>query len=258
MTRAAFVHSFCTLFFWIGLSGIVRAEVAGPVFQDCTQCPEMVPLKPTRFWMGYDQGKRAERPAHWVDPLPAFAISRTETTYGQWKACVAEGACTPPQHDRGWDSDQRPIIYVDFDQIDDFLKWLKEKTGKAYRLPSEDEWEYAAHGGDTSSTRSRLTGTGIANCNKCTEDWEPGTRPVGSFEPNGFGLFDMLGNVMEWTSSCWTEDHQPGRKEVCSKRVRRGGSWYFDHFVSTPTYRFGALPNRVAYDVGFRVVLDLP
>lgn len=256
--NSAFVLSFVVFLLCANLSSPAQAESAGPSFQDCSNCPEMIPLNPARFWMGFDTGKRAERPAHWVDPLPAFAIARTETTYGQWAACVADGVCTPPQHDRGWGSASRPVIYVDYQQISSFLDWLRQKTGKPYRLPSEKEWEYAAHGGAVSSNRPRVTGKAIANCNKCTEGWQPETSPVASFAPNGFGLYDMLGNVMEWTSSCWTENHNPGQVEDCSKRVRRGGSWYFDHYVSTPTYRYGAPPDRVSYDVGFRVVVDLP
>ena len=68
----------------------------------------------------------------------------------------------------------------------------------------------------------------------------------------------MLGNVMEWTSSCWTADHQSDRAGDCTRRVRRGGSWYFDRYVSTPTYRYGAPMDRVSYDVGFRVAVDYP
>ena len=234
--------------------GGLRADGA---FRDCARCPEMVPLQPASFVMGRDGGKRAEQPAHTVTLTAPFAIARTETTYDQWNACVAEKACTAPQHDRGWSEGNRPVIYVDYRQISAYLSWLSAKTGRAYRLPTEAEWEYAAHGGANGPDRPRVDGLGRANCNKCVDGWDHSTFPVASLDPNGFGLFDMLGNVMEWTSSCWVPDYRPGQPEDCSRRVRRGGSWYFNRFVSTPTYRYGALPDRVSYDVGFRVAVTL-
>ena len=181
----------------------------------------------------------------------------TETTYDQWNACVAEAACTPPRHDRGWGHGTRPVIYVDYGQISDYLDWLSVKAGRPYRLPTEAEWEYAAHGGANEADRSRVDGLDRANCNECVDGWDHKTFPVATLKPNGYGLYDMLGNVMEWTSSCWVEDYRPGREEDCSRRVRRGGSWYFNRYVSTPTYRYGALPDRVSYDVGFRVAVTL-
>jgi len=243
------------LFLWACL---MSSGTAAEPFQDCPTCPEMVPLTPAPFVMGYDHGKSAERPARTVALSRPFAIARTETTYEQWNACVADGACSAPQHDRGWGEGKRPVIYIDYSQIADYLTWLGAKTGRSYRLPSEEEWEFAAHGGANGPDRQRLDGKGRANCNKCVDDWAHKTFPVASLEPNGYGLFDMLGNVMEWTSSCWVPDYQSDREEDCSRRVRRGGSWYFNRYVSTPTYRYGALPDRVSYDVGFRVAVDLP
>ena len=226
-------------------------------FKDCPTCPEMVRLEPEPFLMGYDRGKSAERPAHMVSLAGPYAIARTETTYDQWNACVGDGACTPPQHDRGWGEGDRPVIYIDYDQISAYLDWLSDKTGRRYRLPLEEEWEYAAHGGATNAGRQRVDGQGRANCNKCVPGWNHRTFPVASLPPNGFGLYDMLGNVMEWTASCWVPNYEPPQTPDCTRRVRRGGSWYFDRYVSTPTYRYGALPDRVSYDVGFRVAVTV-
>ncbi len=237
---------------------VTAAVQAAEPFQDCPDCPVMVPLTPAPFLMGYDHGKSAERPARMVTLARPFAIARTEATYDQWNACVADGACTPPRHDRGWGGGKRPVIYIDFRQVEDYLAWLSAKTGRAYRLPSEEEWEFAAHGGLNGPERPRLDGMDRANCNDCVEAWAHKTFPVASLEPNGYGLYDMLGNVMEWTSSCWVEDYQSDREADCTRRVRRGGSWYFNRYVSTPTYRYGALTDRVSYDVGFRVAVDLP
>ncbi|WP_425404028.1 formylglycine-generating enzyme family protein [Hwanghaeella sp.] len=240
----------------LGFSG-ADARAAEP-FRDCELCPEMVPLTPEPFVMGYDNGKAAERPARMVTLPGPFAIARTETTYAQWMMCVADGGCTPPRHTRGWDQPDRPVIYVDYHQVQAYLAWLSEKTGRAYRLPTEEEWEFAAHGGANGPDRERVDGMGRANCNECTPDWHHETFPVASLPPNGYGLYDMLGNVMEWTSSCWTADYQSDRESDCTRRTRRGGSWYFNRYVSTPTYRYGGLMDRVSYDVGFRVAADLP
>lgn len=221
-------------------------------FSDCATCPEMVPLPAGAFMMGYDGGRKSEQPRHPVRIEKPFAIARTETTYDQYLPCVDAGACRPPQHDRGWGAGTRPVIYVDWSDALAYAGWLSQKTGRSYRLPTEEEFEYAALGGG-----ERVDGLARANCNKCIDAWEHKTFPVGQLPPNGFGLYDMLGNVMEWTADCWRDDYRPDAEADCSRRTRRGGSWYFDRYVSTTTYRYGARPGHLAYDVGFRVVADI-
>ncbi len=249
-------QTFFTAFLFLLVVLQAGSAFADGSFRDCEICPEMVPLEPAPFVMGYDDGKKAERPSHRVTLSRSFSISRTEVTQGQWKTCVDDGACTPPRFDRGWKGDDRPVIYVTFDDIAIYLTWLSEATGRTYRLPTEEEWEFAAHGGANGSDRPRVTGKGIANCHACDSPFHHKTGPVGSFPPNGYGLYDMLGNVMEWTSSCWVQNYEPGQEIDCTRRVRRGGSWYFNQQVSTPTYRFGARLDEYSYDVGFRVASD--
>ncbi|MEJ1959438.1 MAG: SUMF1/EgtB/PvdO family nonheme iron enzyme [Nitrosomonadales bacterium] len=81
-----------------------------------------------------------------------------------------------------------------------YIDWLSRKTGKHYRLPSEAEWEYAARAGSTTPFFwGKEVGTGHANCDGCGSQWGgKGTSPVGSFPPNAFGLYDMLGNAWQW------------------------------------------------------------
>jgi len=258
MARRSGRFSVFLIALFVFAAGFGLTARAGEPFKDCELCPEMVPIHPEPFLMGYDHGKAAERPARMVTLARPFAIARTETTYAQWNMCVADGGCTPPRHTRGWDQPDRPVIYVDYHQIQAFIDWLSAQTGRAYRLPTEEEWEFAAHGGANGPARERVDGMGRANCNKCTPGWNHQTFPVASLKPNGYGLYDMLGNVMEWTSSCWVEDYQSDRQADCTRRTRRGGSWYFDRYVSTPTYRYGGLMDRVSYDVGFRVATDYP
>lgn len=146
----------------------------------------------------------------------------------------------------------RPVIYVHYDDALAYAKWLSAKIGAVYRLPTEEEWKYAARGG----APLPASGAGIANCYKCGGKAERNTLPVGSFPGNAFGLHDMLGNVMEWTSSYWRPTYA-AKKGDCTKRVRRGGSWCFNRAVSTPTYRYGARPDLFGYDIGFRVLREL-
>lgn len=221
------------------------------VFKDCALCPEMIWLPAGRFTMGHDGGKAAEAPAHPVEIKQPFAIARTEITFAQLKPCVDDGACGEMPWDRDWGRGNRPAIYVTFDMAGRYAAWLAQKTGHPYRLPTEAEWEYAAWGGET----EWRNGKGLANCHKCFQGWNHKTFPVATFPQNGFGLFDMRGNVMEWTADCWTESHAPSAPD-CAKRVRKGGSWYFDRFVSTPTYRHGGRLTHTGYDIGFRVVMD--
>ena len=228
-----------------------RAEGA---FSDCARCPEMIPLPAGSFQMGRDGGRKAEAPQHQARVETPFAIARTEVTFDQWQLCVEAGGCTETPWDRDWGRADRPVIYVDWAAARDYAAWLSRHTGRHYRLPSETEWEYAAWGG-TRSPGERRSGRGRANCNGCNDNWDHRTLPVGSFPANGFGLHDMLGNVMEWTRSCWRETHDAAAED-CSRRIRRGGSWYFNRWVSTPTYRYGGRPQDRNYDIGFRVVSD--
>jgi len=203
--------------------------------------------------MGRNGARKNEAPAHQVTITKPFAIAKHEVTFDQWAACVQVKACRSLEKDRGWGRGKRPVIYVDWHDAVAYTKWLSAKTGKPYRLPREEEWEFAARGGKPLPK----SGAGIANCHKCGGKAERNTLPVGQFPGNGHGLLDMLGNVMEWTASCWRPNYGT-RKADCKKRVRRGGSWYFNRAVSTPTYRYGARPDHKGYDIGFRVLREMP
>lgn len=229
----------------------------GEAFRDCAACPEMIPLPPGDFTMGRDGGRAEERPAHRARIDRPFALARTETTYDQYMPCVEAGLCKAPRRDRGWGEGDRPVIYVDWEDAVAYTRFLTGRTGRLYRLPTEAEWEYAARAGGAVGELEGAAGLGGANCRDCMEDWPHMTVPVASLAPNALGLYDMIGNVMEWTASCWRADHLPGRPEDCGLRVRRGGSWYFNSHVATPTYRYGARTDHIAYDVGFRVAAEV-
>ncbi|MEI6984503.1 MAG: SUMF1/EgtB/PvdO family nonheme iron enzyme [Rhodospirillaceae bacterium] len=185
-------------------------------------------------------------------PNGRFALGKYVVTFAEWDACIAAGGCngyTPD--DQGWGRGRRPVINVSRRDALAYVQWLALRTGKAYRLPTKSEWEYAARGGMT--TRywwGNEIGHNIANCDGCGSQWDNKmTAPVGSFRQNVFGLFDMLGNVWQWCNDCYDE--------TCVSHVLRGGSW--------SSYPLDLrLANQVNYptesrnsSVGFRVALTI-
>ena len=156
-------------------------------------------------------------------------------TFDEWAACAEDGGCktTPSPSDQGWGKGTRPVINVSWNDAQEYVSWLNWKVkGKHYRLLSEAEWEYAAR----AATQTRYywdnrIGRNQANCDGCGSQWDKKqTAPVGSFPANGFGLYDMAGNVWQWTQDCWNANYHnapsDGSAWKCSYRVLRGGSWY--------------------------------
>ena len=218
------------------------AELApGREFRDCSDvCPEMVVLPAGAFMMGSppgEPGRRAsEGPERRVTIARPFAVGKFEVTFAEWEACVAGGGCTsnPNPSDSGWGRGRRPVINVSWHDAKEYAAWLSRKTGKAYRLLSEAEWEYAVRAGTTtrygfgdaiSKGQAQYSEVGGVSAGKMVE--------VGSFPANRFGLHDMHGNVLEWVEDAWHKNYQgapdggsawPGGDR--SPRVLRGGSWY--------------------------------
>lgn len=257
---AAFITSISSL------ASCQDAEIfePGDTFKDCDDCPTMITLPAGRFIMGADDQRETYGPAHdQVVPKP-FAIAATEITSTQYEVCVADGGCVGNKSDHGWGRGTQPVINVSWQDAVDYGAWLSRRTGFVYRLPTEIEWEYAARAG--SETRYPWGNTveeGNANCRRCGTEWS-GTRaaPVAQFPPNGFGLYDMNGNVSEWVADCWVERHQIGDNidepsDSCSARVTRGGDWYYVPIMSTSAARKSNAPNLWSYTIGFRVVRDL-
>ena len=123
--------------------------------------PAMVFIPAGRFQMGSPATKPQwgslatllehhpdESPQHWVQ-IPAFELGQTEVTFAQWDVCVAAGGCSHEPEDEGWGRGERPVINVSWDDAQEYVGWLSRMTGRAYRLPSEAEWEYAARAGTT-------------------------------------------------------------------------------------------------------------
>jgi hypothetical protein len=150
-------------------------------FRDCDECPSMV----------------------WI-PRQAFAVSQYEVTFAQWDACVNAGGCTRYMAaDLGWGRGDRPVINVYWDDAQDYVQWLSARTGHRYRLLTTEEWTTAAFPGGRRQNyywgnEPPVCEPGARNGAAYAYCPSQGTWPVGSFQPNAFGLYDMLGNVREW------------------------------------------------------------
>lgn len=250
----------------VACSAEPTAYVAGDVFQDCADCPEMVVLPPGRFVLGADDQRDTYGPARDVAVPNPYAMAVTEITFDQYEVCVQEQGCAGEKSDHGWGRGSQPMINVSWFDAMDYAAWLSEKTGHTYRVPNEVEWEYAARGGTvTRYPWGDAVGERNANCRGCETEWS-GTRaaPVAQFEANPYGLYDMHGNVSEWVASCWQDRHpvhpdseQPVVAAACDARVTRGGDWYYVPILSTSAARKSNAPNLWSYTIGFRVMREL-
>jgi formylglycine-generating enzyme required for sulfatase activity len=236
----------------------------GDIFRDCAGCGELVVVPAGSFDMG--SATEYENPVHRVSISKPFAIGRYEVTFGEWDQCVDEGGCKHRPDDREWGRGDRPVINVSWLDARAFVTWLSQKTGKTYRLPTEAEWEYAARGGtNTAYWWGRDVGSRQANCRECNTGDVQKTAPVGSYKPNGFGLYDTAGNAAEWIEDCWNDNYRgaPNNGSAwtsgqCRLRVLRGGA--FDsqakYLRSMARFRYDTDVRYIAN--GFRVVRELP
>ena len=240
------------------------------VFRDCADCPELVEISRGSFERGSPPGEpghsSTEGPVTRVTIQRSFAIGRYPVTFGEWDRCVQAGACKHKPNDRGWGRGTGPVFYVSWHDTRNFLEWLEAQTGKAYRLPSEAEWEYAARAGTrTPYPWGESVGSNMANCKGCSESGADRTTPVGSFPPNRFNVFDMHGNVWQWTADCWNAsyagapvDGSPWLRGECDKAVIRGGAWGLTPHDIRSARREGDNKDLRSGRRGFRVARDLP
>jgi formylglycine-generating enzyme required for sulfatase activity len=232
-------------------------------FRDCDTCITMVRIPAGTLMMGQGAKDPSALPIHKVT-LRAFALSQNPVTVGEWNACRTDGGCGPPPR-MAVAQDDTPLHNVSWDDTQTYITWLSRRSGHAYRLPSEAEWEYAARAGTT--TRywwGDHPGAALANCMGCGGTQDPrAPLPAGSYQPNPFGLYDMLGGVAQWVQDCWFPNYSnaPGdgsarQSPSCSKRVLRGGSFRAGPDDMTPTSR-GNYDAPVRYLAnGFRVARD--
>lgn len=169
--------------------------------------------------------------------------------------------------DHKWGRGRRPVINITWYDAKAYVAWLSAKTGEAYRLPTDAEWEYAAHAGTTTEFFwGDEVGENLANCRDCGSEWsKKGSAPVGSFGANPFGLHDMHGNIWEWIEDCWnpTQEGAPADGSTrldgdCRSRVMRSGSWYYFSKNARSAWRFKNDARVKSYGIGMRVVRELP
>ena len=206
---------------------VAEAKLAvGSILKDCADCPEMVVLPAGSFEMGSYEGN-AEQPVHRVN-VPSFLIGKTEVTQGQWRAVMGSN---PSRFNNC--GDDCPVEQVSWNDVQEFIRRISQRTGKQYRLPSEAEWEYAARAGSNAkwSFGDSEYQLGEYAWYQANIGWKPGR--VAQRRPNSFGIFDMYGNVWEWVEDCWHSDYAGAPTDGSAwtlgcygnSRVRRGGSW---------------------------------
>jgi formylglycine-generating enzyme required for sulfatase activity len=210
--------------------------------------------------------------------LQGFWMSRHEVTNAQYQRFEA-------RHDSGsYDSYSlndpgQPVVRVSWQEAGAYADWLSGKTGLRFRLPTEAEWEYAARAGKTDSRAwgdepnqaCRYANIYDETARKAKplnwpnypcEDGQVAAAPVGKYAANPFGLYDMLGNVAEWTCSEYDNSYTGGETRCADpnaaaggRRVLRGGSWSDYPGLMRFAYRFPAAPEYRKFDLGFRLVL---
>jgi formylglycine-generating enzyme required for sulfatase activity len=184
-------------------------------------------------------------------------------TFDQWDACVAAGGCTWKPPDSGFGRGIKPVINVSWDDARQYVAWFSRMTGKRYRLLTEAEFEYAVRAAtQTAYSWGDEIGKGNANCGACGSRWDNReTSPAGSFKPNAFGLYDMHGNVWEWTEDCTHSDYNGAPQDGsawtadanCSGRDTRGGSWSSVPQNLRAASRFWGSTGNRSFTGGFRV-----
>jgi formylglycine-generating enzyme required for sulfatase activity len=261
-----------------------RALKPRQTFRDCaatTACPEMVLVPSGSFRMGSPDSEagrdKDEGRQRTVTFAKAFAVGKFEVTWDEWELCVAMRGCDGrPTGDAIFGKGKKPVINVSWDQARSYVDWLSRMTGKAYRLLTEAEWEYAARSGsetvysfgndpadickhaniaDQSYKRRGYTAAS-ADC----DDKQAETAPVGSYPANAFGLYDMHGNVFEWVQDCHSDSYKDAPTDGSAvadrsgcNRVVRGGSWSDQPVYARSAYRNTLEPGFRDNFVGFRV-----
>jgi formylglycine-generating enzyme required for sulfatase activity len=275
-------------------------------FKPCDDCPEMVALPAGEFMMGSPANERGRLD---VEGLPRrvviskrIAIGKFEVTLDQFSAFVAETGLTAGNlcrtmlmlqlPSRAWGprevsfrqpgfdiTGSHPVVCISWHEARSYVGWLRRRTGKPYRLPTEAEWEYAARAG-TSTTysfgndESKLCAYARFADLDSRFFWADacrsgipshGTVPVGGFKPNPWGLFDMHGNAWEWVEDCWTtnalEIPTNGsaflRPAGCELGVTRGGGFTAQSGRARSAVRLPIMIAAHHYNLGLRVALSL-
>ena len=264
----------------------------GFIIRDFPDGPEMVLIPPGTFLMGApeEESKREKagdrddhaRPVHRVTITRPFLLGRYPITRGQFAAFVrATDSPFTEWRDPGFEQDDsHPVVNISHDVAMDYIEWASSLCDKEYRLPSEEEWEYGARAGtvmagceeawrnanvaDEALRRSR-NGKSDPDRYFPVDDGYAFTSPVGSFPPNAFGLYDMLGNVLEWCADGWNKNYDGApsdgsawkTEDIWQARCLRGGSWDSSPRNVRAVHRSWDKPGNRVMDTGFRVARQI-
>jgi len=276
--------------FFAGNAMAAGAPKQGDKFVEPLGNMAFVYVEPGKFKMGspeseadrYDDEKQ-----HEVEIKKGFWIGQFEVTFDQYDAFTKEMHRAQARDLSNWGRGDHPAIYIKWFYAHEFAKWMSRKTGHKYRLPTEAEWEYVARAGTTTafsfgehvggmnnhSFFKRLLDSGMdqdkIDAERALIDqyaWYgmnagQQTHPVGQKKPNPWGLYDIHGNVWEWTCSVYTEDYSSS--ETCvedeksnERRSVRGGSWqFYAKGMRSADRRFFVPVLRLPY-IGFRLVRE--
>ncbi len=242
-------------------------------FQDCPVCPMMATIPDGKLLMGSDLDEVGrhddEGPRRLIQFGNSFALSETEVTRSQWQACVSDNECQEEPLKTVAAGLSHPVTMITWYDAKNFTNWLSRKTGKEYRLPSEAEWEYSALAQihpekQASFSWGQSRHDAPANCKECNALARNGTLPVKSYVSNNFNLYDMHGNVWEWTGDCYFEslegvpdDGKTLDMPRCDKRVIKGGGYANPLSEARAARRLGIHPNDGGDSLGFRVAVSL-
>jgi formylglycine-generating enzyme required for sulfatase activity len=224
-----------------------------------------------------------ELPRHQVDIGYEFHIGETEVTQAQWRAVM--GSCPGKSYGAGPDYPVHYVSWNDVTRTDGFLDRLNALGEGTFRLPSEAEWEYVCRGPASNPNRYEpfsfgddlalgLSSCGFSDLFERNMVWcgndNADAEKVASRLPNGFGTYDMHGNVWEWCQDAWHEDYDSNDDGECdapvdgsawegadeTSRVIRGGYWNHLPRYCRSAFRFRHKPDSRYFDIGFRVVLQ--
>ncbi len=219
---------------------------------------ELVRVAGGEYLMGTEDASEREQPVHWVR-LADFYMGKHLVTQGFWKSVTGH---TPSQ----FKGDKHPVNNVSWENVQQFLTSLNDKTGQSFRLPSESEWEYAARGGRYSQDYIYAGSDKLSQVGWYVDNSNDETHEVGLLLPNELGLYDLSGNVWEWCADDWHSNYEGApadgsawidRPDRGSGRVLRGGSYFYSAENCRPTIRRRNTPDNRNGLIGFRLAMSL-
>ncbi len=226
--------------------------------------PVLVGIPEGWFLMGSASGQDCERPIHrvWID---AFLLAATQVTNAEYEIVVASAECSPPPfwQDQNFNHPQQPVAGVSWFEAERYCQWLREQTGRAYRLPAEAEWERAARG-NLEQNDFPWGNDSPQSLPNYAARWQTGPEAVAGYAPNAFGLYNMCDNLHEWCSDWYdpsyyaiSPERNPRGPEQGQRKASRGGSWRHHVKVSRCSARSSIPPEFQYADYGFRVACSI-